>query len=67
MNEEKKLDEKDLEEVSGGSSATYDTFIRNNCNNCHHYYHPPCPYGSVAMARQEVGSDGKCPKKVAFR
>ena len=68
MSEEKKLDEKTLEGVTGGVSfKSYDTFITVNCSSCHHYYHPTCPYGRVAWARQEVGSDGLCPKKETWK
>ena len=71
MSEEKRLDEKALEEVSGGSiQSEYDSFRRVNCLMCGHYFNQTCPYGSTfdAMADAIQGRSERtklCPKKVA--
>ena len=68
MSEEKRLDEKTLEEVSGGfSESEYDAFKFFNCSKCSHYYNQTCPYGSITDAMADalqVFGGSKCPKKV---
>ena len=70
MNEEKKLDEKALEAVTGGAGTegewTKDEFwfIWNNCfAGCYYENHRGCPYGSKKNAFSQVGAGKKCPKK----
>ena len=71
MSEKKKLDEKTLEEVSGGSiESEFNTFKLVNCFECGHYINHTCPYGSPfdAMADAiQVYGKSKCPKKVAIK
>ena len=72
MSEEKKLDEKALEEVSGGfSKSESNSFLVSNCFKCSHYIHRTCPYGSItdalADAIEGLSKGTKlCPKKVAL-
>ena len=70
MSEEKKLDEKTLEGVTGGAGTgdewTKDEFwfIWNNCfAGCYYENHRGCPYGSKKNAFSKVGAGNKCPKK----
>lgn len=70
MNEEKKLDEKTLEAVAGGSGKDEQTkdeiwFKLNNCfAGCYYENHGGCPYGSKKNAFSKVGAGNKCPKKI---
>lgn len=66
MSEEKKLDEKTLEGVSGGSKTALNTFITSNCTSCGHLFSHTCPYGGSAQASAELGTDAQCPKKEAL-
>ena len=64
MNEEKKLDEKTLEAVSGGGSDEgYINFLLRNCISC---VRPDCPYGHNSVAFDKLG-DAVCPEKEAKR
>ena len=69
MSEEKKLDEKALEEVSGGWSVVeIPKFEANNCVSCGHYFNHTCPYGgpdkALAYAIKEIGKEARCPERV---
>ena len=70
MSEEKRLDEKALEEVSGGvDKSKYDSFQFINCHKCSHYIKHTCPYGSIADALADaikVFGKSKCPKRVSL-
>lgn len=65
--DEKKLDEKKLEEVTGGSGIpeewTYEewTFVCNNCLDCRHEGPGTCPYGTKAppFARRAPHATGR--------
>lgn len=73
MNEEKKLDERALEDVSGGgipSPVTPDeiqtfktTFCPRNCNCCRNQHPSQCYYSSGAEGAFWAGQDarGTCP------
>ena len=64
MNEEKKLDEKTLEAVSGGGPLEgYMNFLGRNCTSC---VRPDCPYGQHSVAFDMLG-DAVCPEKEAKR
>ena len=66
MSEEKRLDEKTLEEVTGGTVTALNIFITNNCTSCGHLFSHTCPYGGSVQASEELGNDARCPKKVAL-
>lgn len=64
VDEEKKLDEKKLEEVSGG--INYEghelvLFVASNCMFCRHRTSNDCPYGDSAKGFQYSVHDN-CPK-----
>ena len=67
MNEEKKLDEKTLDAVTGGAGTEEDEFWFkwNNCfAGCYYENHGGCPYGSKKNACSKVVAGNKCPKKI---
>ena len=66
MSEEKKLDEKALEDVTGGTKTALNIFITDNCTSCGHLFSHTCPYGGSAQAYAELGTDELCPKKEAL-
>ncbi len=67
MIEEKKLDEKTLEGVSGGEATNesnaqaYLAFMDGNCKSCRRLIN--CPYGYPVKVFQKVGANGQCPGK----
>lgn len=67
MNEEKKLDEKTLEGVTGGNdqwefSEDEGNFIVANCiGYCAHEGLGDCPYGDKHTAFAQVGKGNPCP------
>ena len=65
VDEEKKMDEKKLEEVSGGINFEghgVGTFLASNCMYCRHRTSEnSCPYGDSANAVQ-FSVHGSCPK-----
>lgn len=67
MNEEKKLDEKTLEEVNGGLGLVGTTdFCMRNCLSCKLIY-KGCPYYSADTAVRTLGGNGYglvCPERV---
>ena len=70
MNEEKKLDDEALENVSGGAGTADEQtkdkfwFICNCFAGCYYENHGGCPYGSKKNAFSKVGAGNKCPKKI---
>lgn len=69
MDEDKKLDEKTLEEVSGGAdhltfweAMDYNNFIADNCSHCSQ---KNCFYGNKYNAFRALGG-GKCTKREAL-
>ena len=61
MSEEKKLDGKTLEGVSGGVLSQFEM---GNCSRCSHFHYQTCPYGSTDNAIGELGRYARCPEKV---
>lgn len=61
MSEEKKLDGKTLEGVSGGVLSQFEM---GNCSHCSHFRNNTCPYGSTDNAIGELGRYARCPEKV---
>ena len=65
MTEEKKLDEKTLEEVSGGitygEAMAYNDFLTKNCYHC---TQANCPYGDKYSAFHALGG-AICTKREA--
>lgn len=63
MAEDKTLDEKTLEEVSGGvtywEAMAYNNFLKDNCNHCTQVN---CPYGDKYSAFHAL-SGATCTKK----
>ena len=69
MTEEKKLDEKTLEDVSGGGAKEdyrgFDTFLNRNCTSCRHQKNLNCPYGFSSDAFKALGAGAICTKREA--
>ena len=64
MSEEKKLDEKKLEEVTGGTSTA--SFYMQNCRSCRRNATPNCYYHGPTLAVETLGSSGTCSYKEAM-